>query len=187
MTLTQVISLCSVLLTVIGLAIAWYYRRKEELRRDEVQRWADSCIRILQTIALISELDDQEMDQETKNEKRKLAIFETSILIEQGRLFFKNEISDEFGSEKLPAYRGYRPRILDHLVVAHQLARRWPDNSDDDRARRTALAQTCVGSFVSLAQQEVGRQRSAATEPAKGGRGTDLDYLLTQQDITSKR
>jgi hypothetical protein len=32
-----------------------------------------------------------------------------------------------------------------------------------------------------------GRQRSAATEPAKGGRGTDLDYLLAQQGITSKR
>jgi hypothetical protein len=48
-----------------------------------------------------------------------------SALIEQGRFFFPNiDRRDEFGSEKPPAYRGYRNLALDFLVASYNLMQR---------------------------------------------------------------
>ena len=105
-------------------------------------------------------------------------MFDTSILVERGRLFFKNEVVDDYGSEKLSAYRGYRPRILDHLVVAHQVARFWPGDSDNDIKDRSRVAKCCLKSFVSLAQMEVGRDRAASVEALKGGDGVHLSTIM---------
>ena len=48
-----------------------------------------------------------------------------SALIEQGRFFFPNiDRGDGFGSEKPPAYRGYRNLALDFLVASFNLMQR---------------------------------------------------------------
>jgi len=68
-----------------------------------------------------------------------------SAAIEHGRLFFKNVHQEDYGQEKYPARRGYRPEILDPLVAAYEAVR--TNNAShlaDWRAR-----------FVSLAQFEV--------------------------------
>jgi len=168
----------SLLLAIGGSFFTWLRWRQSELRREEVLSWADDCIQCLQILFLTSHLKDPILDQKKVEEIRLKTIFDTSTLIERGRLFFKNEVVDEYGSEKLPAYRGYRPRILDQLVVAHQIARYWPDSNEDEITRRSAIAEDCLKNFVSLAQKEVGRDRAASVEALKGGDGIHLPALM---------
>lgn len=168
----------SLLLAFSGLFFTWIRWRRSELRREEVLNWADDCIECLQMLFIISFLKDPMLNKEKVNEIRLKTIFDTSTLIERGRLFFKNDVVDDFGSEKLSAYQGYRPRILDHLVVAHQIARYWPDGSEDEILRRSAIAEDCLKNFVSLAQKEVGRDRAASVEALKGGDGVHLPALM---------
>jgi len=166
------------MLTVFGFFVAWIRWRRSELRRDEVLRWADECIEALQTLLLISLLKGPPLTEEKLDEIRLKIIFDTSTLIERGRLFFKNEVINDFGSEKPAAYRGYRPRILDHLVLAHQISRYWPDESEDDIKSRSKLAEQCLKNFVSLVQKEVGRDRAASEEAIKGGDGVNLSMEM---------
>lgn len=168
----------SLLLATGGLFFTWIRWRQSELRREEVLGWANDCIESLQSIFLISSLKNPILDQEKIDEIRLKAIFNTSILIERGRLFFKNEVVDQFGSEKLPAYRGYRPQVLDHLVIAHKIARDWPNSSEENAYRRSKVAEACLKNFVSLIQKEVGRDRAASVEALEGGIGVDLPSLM---------
>jgi len=178
-------AISALLLGLVGLFFTLESRRKKEqeenkkeLRREEVLAWADECIECLQSLLLLSVLDDPALEPEKHNDIRLSIVFDTSVLIERGRLFFKNEVVDDFGKEKEPAYRGYRPRILDHLVVAHQIARYWPDQSEDDIRQRSVVAEECIKKFVSLAQLEVGRERAASVEATRGGQGVDLRALM---------
>ena len=168
----------SLIITVISLYFTWSHLRKQELRREEVLNWANECIECMQSIYLISSINDPIFTKQKIDEIRLKAIFDTSTLIERGRLFFKNEVSDNFGTDKHAAYRGYRPRILDHLVVAHQVALSWPDKNKDQIMRRTAVAKDSLQEFVSLAQKEVGRQRATSEEALKGGDGIHLPMLM---------
>jgi hypothetical protein len=170
-------------LATSGFVITLAKWRSDQLRRDQVLRWVDECIVCLQSIYVISFLSDKSFNEAEREKIRVKAIFDTSILIERGRMFFKNEISDDFGSDKQSAYRGYRPRILDFLIVANQLVRFWPNASDDDAKRRTAVAEDCLKQFVSLAQKEVGRDRAASAEALKGGNAINLQALLDAADI----
>ena len=180
------IAMSSLLLTLAGLFFTWYHWRRSELRRDEVLSWANECIECLQALFIISFMKEPILNQNKINEVRLKAIFDTSTLIERGRLFFKNEVSDNFGSEKPAAYRGYRPRILDHLVIAHQIARYWPNNGDEEIKNRSELAENCIKNFVSLVQKEVGRDRSASAEVLKGGKGVRLTDLMADLKSTHK-
>lgn len=175
----------SLLLAFGGLLFTWFHWRRSELRREEVLIWANECIECLQTLSIISFLKNPILDQKKVNEIRLKTVFDTSALIERGRLFFKNDVVDGFGAEKLAAYRGYRPRILDHLVVAHQIARYWPDENDDEIQCRSDIAEDCLRNFVSLVQKEVGRDRAASVEALKGGDGVHLPTLMAS--IQNKR
>jgi hypothetical protein len=53
--------------------------------------------------------------------KKKGLLLTLSSLIEQGRFYFPNLKSEEFGGEKPPAYRGYRNVALDFLVASYNL------------------------------------------------------------------
>lgn len=190
MTYENVISLLGAVLGITGLFFTWRSFKKNELswkedqyRREEVLKWAEECIVCLQNLYLTSSLGNALLSKEKIESNRLDAVFLSSSLIERGRLFFKNEVVDDFGAEKRPAYRGYRPQILDPLVIAHQIAIEWPAERIDDERRRSALALDCVNKFVSLAQLEVGREKSASVEARKGGRGINLKVLLDSGKI----
>lgn len=175
----------SLTVAIFGSLFAWIRWRSSELRRDEVLEWANECIESLQSLYLISILNDPALDKSQIDEIRISIIFRTSSLIERGRIFFKNEVIDDFGANKCSAYRGYRPRILDHLVVAHKIARYWPNESSEEALRRSVVARECLKNFVSLAQKEVGRGRAASAEALKGGNSVDLPSLLSSVEIDS--
>lgn len=174
----------SALIALAGLSIAWRQSRESALRRGDVLTWANEVIRELQSLLLICVLDDDDLDAATRKAKLTEIIFSTSVLVEQGRLFFRNEVTDDHGQDKEPAYRGHRPTILDQIVLAHQIARQWEKADDVQRTDMMLLAEDCAKKFVSLAQQEVGRSRTASAVTKKAGEGRQLDDLLKNINST---
>jgi hypothetical protein len=144
--------------------------------------WANEVIRELVSLWLLCNLDGQQPDDEAAKAKLTDIIFNTSILVERDRLFFKNEIVDDHGQEKEAAYQGYRPKILDPIVVAHQIACARADAGEETRLRMQLLAEDCLKKFVSLVQKEVGRGRTASADTRQGGAGVHLGRLLNALD-----
>lgn len=173
-----VLTAVSVLVASTGVYIAWRGSRDRQLRLDDVLRWSNDVIRTLQTLYLLSTLGERQFGASETQAMRKKIVVDTSVLVEQGRLFFKNQQDPTKGREKLPAYRGYRAEILDPIVVAHQIACRW-DGADEATRRKMALvAEDSVRRFVSMAQQEIGRSETQSEATAKGGKGDSLDDLM---------
>lgn len=179
---SNVPAIVSTLVAASGFFIAWRTYRETALRRGEVLAWSNDVIESLQSLLLICILNSDQLSDKEKTAKLTSIIFQTSVLIERGRLFFKNQVIDDWGSDKEPAYRGYRPKILDPIVVAHQIACNWASADKDCRLRMRILAEDCLKKFVSLAQKEVGRSRTASAEASKGGDGAQLPRLLNSVD-----
>ncbi len=181
----SIASVVSACVAAGGLFFAWRQSRESALRRADVLNWAEQAIDALQSLLLICVLDDGELDPGIEKEKLVEIMFATSTLTERGRLFFKNEIrTDGHGQDKEPAYQGYRPKILDQLVVAHQIARQWSEANADDRKIMLILAEDAARTFVSLAQQEVGRSKTASAVTKRAGDGRGLDELVKEFNRT---
>jgi hypothetical protein len=180
MDISTITAIASAALTAIGLITGWYHWRRTELRREDVLAWANEAITALQSLILVSKLKNPPLDSDTAAKEILRVIFQTSILIESGRLFFKNQVTDNYGSEKPPAYRGYRPKILDPIVLAHQVACAWPQADEQKRLRLRLVAEDCLRDFVSLAQKEVGRGRTASADTSQGGSGVHLPSKLNE-------
>lgn len=151
----------------------------EDLRLDEVSAWAKESIATMQSLVVALRLDERAVSNVARRAKVLDAAFQTSVLIETGRLYFKNQIVDDFGAGKEPAYRGYRPLILDQLVIACQVADRYLIDGSDEGCRLLAVAEDATRKLVSLLQAEVGRSRSASIDTGAHGDGANLEYLLS--------
>ena len=179
--------LAAIVLTVVGLlvtwGVTWKAHREGELRRDEVLAWADEAITAMQTLVLLCLLDPKQ-----KPDPARLAdvTFATSILVERGRLFFRNRRRLSHGRHKEPAYRGLRPRILDHLVLAHHIACDLPNANSARRALLGDLATRELKRFVSLAQKEVGRSRTRANGSRAPGQQISLAHELAAMTLSSR-
>jgi hypothetical protein len=180
-------------LTVVGGIVDW---RARSLRSEDVLQWAHECINCLETLVLLCEVNLQATEDPTRVDT---VIFSTATLAERGRLFFRNQpkrrptISDVVlrrwpgppQLEKEPAYRGWRPVILDQLIVAHQIASRLPSTPPDERWKLKVLALQALKRFVSLAQQEVGRSRTASDDPGQAGRHIDLRAMILAVEVAA--
>ena len=221
----------SALAAVVGLYFGWRTLREAALRRGDVLVWANDVIHELRTVVLVCTLREPELDQVIAKEKLTQVIFNSSILIERGRLFFNNVNVGDYDQqresaypgrrlkifakvifhisllierwrlffnntvvagqdqEKWPAYRGYRPLILDPIVVIHDIALEWSKASEDKRLRMGLIAEDQAKKFVSIIQEEIGRNRtrSAGTRVESavarvGGQGLRLRHLLDRVD-----
>ena len=178
-TLAAIASALVAVLALIGGGLRW---RDQALRRDDVHAWADRAIDALQGLVLLTSLRTDQIPAQAARERLTQIVFATSVLTEQGRLFFRNQADGRFGREKPAAYRGRRPQILDKLIAAHNVALRLPQADAGEQAQLALVAEDALKDFVSLIQQEVGRSRSAHPGPGKPGDGTDLDLLISRLD-----
>jgi hypothetical protein len=116
--------------------------------------------------------------------KIKAIVFDTSILIERGRLFFKNHGAAGSEGHQYSAYQGHRPKILDQILIAHYLADRvangWSEADEEGRRQMRLLADHCLRRFVSLAQEEVGRSVVVSADASSSGDEINLDYELSK-------
>ena len=161
-----------------GALLVWLQWRERRLRQDDVLKWANEVIRAQQTLYLTLFLGDSTFTaDERRSTLAKIAV-DTSVLVEQGRLFFRNTPDPTHGADRHPAYRGRRPMLLDPIVVSHQIACQWDGATDDEKDGMLVVAEDCVRSFVSMVQREVGRSRTAHEASAMKGEGETLESLL---------
>ena len=178
--LAAVAGFTSAFIAGIAALLVWLQWRERQLRQDDVLHWASEVIRAEQTLYLVLFLGDSAFDKAAmKSTLAKIAV-DTSVLVEQGRLFFKNTPHPTHGADRHPAYRGYRPMLLDPIVVAHQIACQWEGSADEERERMVLVAEDCVRRFVSMAQREVGRSRTAHGDSALKGEGEPLETVLSR-------
>jgi hypothetical protein len=170
----------SALLALVALGAAALRQRRAELRRDDVHRWADEAIAALQGVRLVTAGTRMRITPEEERQRLVQLMFDTSILVERGRLFFRNAPYGRHGADKPAAYRGRRPEILDQLVLGHQIACAWPEANAEDRIAMGRVAEEVVRSFVSLIQTEVGRQRTVSADTRRRGSGVDLKWRLRE-------
>ena len=110
-------AIASAIFAAVGLLIGYAQWRESQFRKHEVQIWVDECLDCLCKIMLASENRKGILSDEKIYQIMIESFFRASILVERGRILFKNELSDNFGSEKLKAYQGYRPEILDQIMI----------------------------------------------------------------------
>ncbi|MEI9852546.1 MAG: hypothetical protein WDN24_18700 [Sphingomonas sp.] len=171
----------SALATAIALLATWLSWRRSELRRDDVHDWANEAIAAMQTIRLICAGRRTAMTPEEARTRLTQLAVDTSVLVERGRLFFRNARS--WDGRHLPrAYRGKRPEILDQLVVAHQIACAWPGANPEERVRMALVSEDVLRTFVTLMQAEVGRSRTASAGTRRRGDGADLGWRMQDLD-----
>jgi hypothetical protein len=174
--------LASIGLTAVGLMVTWSVGwtawRQRNLRTEEVLAWASEAIDSLECLVLLCKLTPKQAPDAA--ERTTAVIFATASLVERGRLFFKNKHWGDYGAIKEPAYRGLRPLILDHLVLAHQIACALPTSTPALRQELEQLALRTLKRFVSMAQREVGRARARSVSNAAPGTNIDLALELQQ-------
>jgi hypothetical protein len=179
--LDTIIATVSAVLTAAALFASWRSWRRSELRRDDVLEWANAAIAAVQAVRLVAASERMKLDEAAARARMAELMFETSILVERGRLFFRNARS-RHGRDKPHAYRGNRPEILDQLVLAHQIACAWPDAGAERRRAMAVVASDATRRFVSLIQMEVGRVRTASADVRRRGDGADLEARLRELD-----
>lgn len=178
-------SLGLALLGALGGLFGFYLKRRaDQLRRDDVLRWALEAIASLQTIAILCEEAGKGLSDAEAADRIKEQLIASSILIEQGRLYFRNVPHGSLVKGKPPAYQGLRPRLLDYLLVAHKVACAWPTANAAARSKLARLAKDSCRQFVSLLQHEVGRDRTATSGTSEGGHHVDLPHLMQQLGTT---
>jgi hypothetical protein len=170
----------SVIAAIVAIYIQWQRWREAQLRLGEVLSWANEVIDELQSLVLVCQLSEAQLEAG----KLRDILFKTSILVERGRLFFKNKGSH--GPAKWAAYRGNRPKILDPIVTAHQIAYCLRNETNEDAKRRMwAVAEDCRKEFVTLAQKEVGRARAVSVDTSQAGNSIRIRNLL--DTVTSQQ
>lgn len=173
--------LVSALAAAITLLLGWLAIRNSQLRKEEVVSWANESIRALQSLLVACVLEDKPFFKQRSKELIVDAVVETSVLIEQGRIYFRNEVRhDGHGIDKPEAYRGYRPRLLDSLVIAHQIACQWATADAVDKRKMIKRLEGENKFFVSVVQKEIGRQRTVSTDTKIGGTDVQLSKLLDE-------
>ena len=160
--------------SLVGAGIGW---RRRELRREEVLNWAFEAIACIQTLNIMCNDSENSYREENFIELK----FRLSILVETGRLFFKNsnfEKSSLKYSVSYIAYQGSRPKVLDKLVFAAQIAENWSTATAEDREKMAQIIDNCRRQFVSIMQGEVGRARTASIETKAAGQSGGLSDLM---------
>ncbi len=181
--IATVAGIVSAAFAAIALLASWQSVRRAELRRDDVLGWANEAIAALQTVRLLTG-GSVPADEAGIRAKLAALMFDTSILVERGRLFFRNTAQRRHGQDKPHAYRGKRPEILDQLVLAHQIACAWPSAEATERQRMGVVAEDVLRRFVSLVQMEVGRVRTVSADTRRRGDGADLKARLLELERT---
>jgi hypothetical protein len=172
--ISGIVSATAAVLALVGSLYAW---RTRELRREEVLHWAMECIEVLQTSLIIFQAIRDKNPNADTTESRKLQI-RSSVLCEQGRLFFKNQSPSTYGQHKRPAFQGLRPIILDRLLVNYQLFDKLAKGDNSNIVSMARIAEDNLKHFVSLTQAEVGRERAASADASLGGQSISMDQLI---------
>lgn len=114
----------------------------------EISNWASGVATCLSRA--IHQFDDLAEASATRTQ----ILADISCAIDTGRWFFPNHISDDYGNDKPPAYRGYRQPILDWLVRAYEILE-TPGKFEEPREQLVRSQRV----FVSMIQERLDPRR----------------------------
>jgi hypothetical protein len=145
-------------------SIGFAFRARRDVRRQhrlqiygmqrqadgEIRRWADETVAVMTNALTWTYLPEPSDGPHTLITRREEILSVLSSAVDRGRWFFPNEMPDAHGDWKQPAYRGFRPAVLDCLVVTFNAFKGAtpPGPYDDTRAKLIAQRKE----FVSLIQ-----------------------------------
>lgn len=153
----------------IGWLIVFIYRallhRSESKRRaleqrvnkvdTEVISWALRCIDVLSNAHILMATRGSGRNSSEIIQTRDTSQAALSALVDAGRLYFLNRNPDLVGLDRPYANRGFRPAILDALMIAHEELRRHPLNPDVDTARAARNIFSARRTFLSELREEL--------------------------------
>lgn len=126
-----VISSLSLLLSV---SLAAFYIRDRRHAKFTLENEYANCLMAWHQQVLDILLQARCLNRDLESSEHRSDLARLSALIEQGRFFFPNiSKADDFGSEKPPAYRGYRNLALDFLVASYNLLHEPPSQAVIDK------------------------------------------------------
>lgn len=145
----------------------------------KVHEWGHECILTLAEADHLCLFAQDDLDQVEFVKYRTALLRRLSALVDQGRMFFENEKLEDYGSWKLSAYQGLRPKVLDPLVAAYLAIKALNHvNELPDSQRKERL----IGwrrYFVSVLQKELNpewiRKATHYTQFHGGGAGSSID------------
>ena len=187
-TATDWILIIEILILAVQATIAWalfsfgrsqYSIQMKTQRTLRIHEWGNKCIDLLSEADHYCMLTPKPVgDKEHLRQKYELLRC-LSSQIDQGRMLFENINKEDFGTEKHPAYRGYRPKILDPLIAAY-LAINAVDQSEELLENQTKdRLLDWRRYFVSLLQKEVHpdwlKKATSYGDEAGGGVGYSIN------------
>lgn len=167
---------------IVGWSFAYYQIREKNQRLSEALAWSLKVIDALQSLSMRIKIEQKNGIKLSENALVDAAV-QTSILVEQGRMFFRNTRSD---TQIQSAYSGLRPKVLDPIIGAHRIIRRMIERPDQ-LADLSAALDHCERKFVSLAQAEVGRSVFKSRDAASAGDVMDVDDLVSRAKHAPRR
>ena len=171
-------------LTQAGLAIAVFqFSHRQKLMDRGTQRiirvheWGNECIDALAEAGQFCLLRKTDFEHERAYSIRKSELLhKLSALIDRGRLFYTNVDKCQFGLEKFPARRGYRPEILDPVVAAYRSVLEMNGTANHASFQRLYRWR---GRFVTLLQYEVDPNWLQRARHYSNGPGTGPGVSVT--------
>lgn len=142
----------------------------------QVIAWGTRAIDVLAEAQRISSTRSQAASPTALDTARDTVVSRISALVDQGRLFFPNVSHDLVGLDRPFANRGFRPPILDALMLAFEWARRIEASATDDEVRaQTSALFGARRAFVSELQRALDpRRRQVIFENLADSRKVEL-------------
>lgn len=133
-------SAISICISVASVLIALWNFRREQLNQRitaakwkreffiDLLKWSDESILLLSESHHLCDLYAAHKEESRLCETQHLLRIKLSAQIDRGRWFFPNYSPEKYGHHKPPAYRGYRPTVLDSLVLTYDAVTSFNSN-----------------------------------------------------------
>lgn len=148
-------------------------------RALKVNDWGDECIEVFAEAERFCLLVPSEVGVATYAKQKYDLLRRSSALIDRGRMFFRNKGPQDFGQYKPPAYRGFRPAVLDPLVAAYMAIEVLDESFSLPDMQRQSRIWDWRREFVSVLQQEIHdewlKEATEYGEASGGGAGDNID------------
>ena len=168
---------------VIAVTLLWLTckHRSTQIRIQralKVHEWGNECIGVLAEAEQLCLLAPSDVGDRSYAEQKNDLLIRLSALIDRGRMFFRNKEPGAHGQDKPPAFRGFRPAILDPLVAAHMAIGVLDDSVSAPDPGRNSRLWDWRRDFVSLLQEEIHqnwlKEATKYSENNGGGAGLSI-------------
>lgn len=154
-------------------------------RDSDILRWTEKCIETLsEGDTFLGGLGAEPFGDLDKLRHTSI-LTRLSALIDQGRMYFPNQMPEAQGADKPAAYQGFRQRILSVLVRAHDEIAKAPNTRGaNDAKMRMERLMVLRRLFVSEAQIAIDPRRFIALKEMndlRAGRGLAADQPTTPE------